>query len=219
VSIPKGLTSMKISRRTAPAQATAALAIGLIAIPAAMTSGHPVASHKQVRPPQTPGLTVSVSDGRVAARAGDELTYTVTVRDTGTVAAPHLTVTQTMSPGLKFLSASDHGAVAGGQVAWTAGLPVGGTRTFRVVTRVTETPATLLRLAAVACVTLPGSRSPIVCASHLDRLPAAAEAAAGSGRSGVPGLVYAAAGLGALVLGLLGAVAFRRRGLVQRQPG
>ena len=211
---------MRISQRTAPAQATAALAIGLIAMPAAMASSPPAASHKSqaAHPPRTPGLTVSVSDGRVAARAGDELTYTVTVRDTGTVAAPRLKVTQTMSPGLEFLSASGHGTVAGGRVAWSAGLPVGGTRTFRVVTRVTKTPTTLLRLAAVACVTLPGGRSPIVCAAHLDRLPAAAaQAAAKSGRSGVPGLAYAAAGLATAALGLLSAFAARHRGRSRRQ--
>lgn len=213
---------MKISQRTAPAQATAALAIGLIAIPTALATGHPVAAHKPqaTRAPRTPGLTVSVSDGRVAVRAGDELTYMVTVRDTGTVAAPRLKVTQTMSPGLEFLSASDHGVVAGGQVAWSAGLPVGGTRTFRVVTRVTNTPTTLLRLAAVACVALPGSSQPIVCAAHLDRLPAAAaESASPSGGTGVPVVAYAAAGLGALALGLLAAIVARRRGRMHRQPG
>lgn len=212
---------MNISQRTAPAQATAALAIGLIAIPAAMAASHPMASHKPqaARPARTPGLTVSVTDGRIAVRAGDELTYTVTVRDTGTVAAPRLKVTQTMPPGLEFLSASAHGAVAGGQVAWSAGLPVGGTRTFHVVTRVTETPATLLRLAAVACVTLPDSKNPIVCAAHLDRLPAAAETASRSGHSGLPWPAYAAAGLGALALGLLTTIVARRRGLLRGQPG
>jgi uncharacterized repeat protein (TIGR01451 family) len=213
---------MKISQGGAPARTTAALAVGLIAIPAVMAASHPVAAHKghAARAPRQPGLTISVNDGRVAAQAGDRLSYTVTVRDTGTVAAPHLKVTQTMSAGLTFLSASAHGVARNGRVTWSASLPVGGTRAFHVVTRVTKTPATLLRLAAVACVELPGSSRPVICAAHLDRLPAAAAQAAsrsgGSGGSGVGAAAYTAAGLAALALGLLGAVAARRRGRSRR---
>jgi uncharacterized repeat protein (TIGR01451 family) len=214
--------AMKISQRTTPTQATAALAVGLIAIPAAMAVSHPAASHP--KPPHTasaaraPGLTISVSDGHVAARAGDELTYAVSVRNSGAVAVRRLKVTQTLSAGLKFLSASDHGVAAGGDVSWTASLPVGGKRTFVDVTRVTSTPATLLRLAAVACVTLPGSTRPLVCAAHLDRLPAAAASTSRSGHPIGNVLTYTAAGLAALALGLLTAIVARRRGRLRRQP-
>jgi uncharacterized repeat protein (TIGR01451 family) len=206
---------MKISQRTTPARSTAALAVGLIAIPATMAASHPVA-----RSPQTPGLAISVSDGHVAARAGDRLTYTVRVRDNGTRAVPRLKITQTLSAGLAFVSASDHGVAAGGRVSWSAGLPAGGTRTFLVDTRVTKTPATVLRLAAVACVALPGSSGrPVVCAAHLDRLPAAAAASVPrSGHAGSGLLTYAWAGLGVLALGLLAAIVTRRRGRPRRQP-
>jgi uncharacterized repeat protein (TIGR01451 family) len=217
---------MKISQRTTPTQATAALAVGLIAMPAAMAASHPAAGNPKpthtasaARSSRTPGLTISISDGHVTARAGDKLTYTVSVRNSGAVAVRRLKVTQTLSSGLKFLSASDHGVAAGGAVSWTGGLPVGGKRTFVDVTRVTSTPATLLRLAAVACVTLPGSSGPLVCAAHLDRLPAAA--AASTARSGHPignVLTYTAAGVAALALGLLTAIVARRRGRLRRQP-
>jgi hypothetical protein len=109
----------------------------------------------------------------------------------------------------------------GGQVSWTASLPVDGKRTFLDVTRVTRTPATLLRLAAVACVTVPGSSRPVVCAAHLDRLPAAAATAASASRSGHSvgnALTYTAAGLAVLALGLLTAIVARRRGRLRRQP-
>jgi uncharacterized repeat protein (TIGR01451 family) len=218
--------AMKISQRTTPTQATAALAVGLIAMPAVMAASHPAASHpvsshtaSAARASRVPELTVSISDGHVAVRAGDELTYTVSLRNSGTVAVPHLKVTQTLSTGLKFLSASDHGVAANGHVSWSAGLPVDGKRTFQVVTRVTRTPATLLRLAAVACVALPGSSSPIVCAAHLDRLPAAAAAPASrSGHSTGGVLTYTTGGLVVLVLGLLTAIIARRRGRLRRQP-
>jgi uncharacterized repeat protein (TIGR01451 family) len=218
--------AMKISQRTTPTQATAALAVGLIAIPAAMAASHPAASHPKpphtasaARASRTPELTISVSDGRVAAQAGDKLTYTVSVRNSGAVAVRRLKVTQTLSAGLEFLSASDHGLAAGGDVSWTASLPVGAKRTFVDVTRLTRTPPTLLRLAAVACVTLPGSIRPLVCAAHLDRLPAAAAAPASrSGHSIGNVRTYTAAGLAVLALSLLTAVIARRRGRLRRQP-
>jgi uncharacterized repeat protein (TIGR01451 family) len=221
--------AMKISQRTTPAQATAVLAVGLIAIPATMAASHPPATHpapshtasagRASRASRAPGLTVSVSDGHVTAQAKDELTYAVSVRNSGAVAVPRFTVSQTLSTGLAFLSASDHGVAKSGLVSWSAGLPVGGERTFQVATRVTKTPATLLRLAAVACVTLPGSSRPLVCASHLDRLPAAAAASASrSGHSAGNVLTYTGAGAAVLALGLITAIAARRRGRPRRQP-
>jgi uncharacterized repeat protein (TIGR01451 family) len=218
--------AMKTSQRTMPTQATAMLAVGLIAIPAAMAVGHPAASKPKpthtasaARASRAPGLTISISDGHFAVRDGDELTYTVSVRNSGAVAVRRFKVSQTLPPGLEFVSASDHGVAASGHVSWTAGLPVGGKQTFLAVTRVTRTPATLLRLAAVACVMLPGSRSPLVCAAHLDRLPALA--AASASRSGHPAGrvgVYTAGGLAALALGLLTAIVARRRSRLRRQP-
>ena len=81
-----------------------------------------------------------------------------------------------------------------------------------------RTPARVLRLAAVACATLPGGGRPIVCAAHLDRLPAAtADSAAGSGSSGSKLLPYAAAGLALLAAGLLTVIARRRIRLRRRQ--
>jgi len=173
-----------------------------------------------VRSSRTPELTISVTDGRAAATAGDRLSYTVNVRDTGVAAAPHLKITQTLSPGLKFLSASGNGVATAGQVAWHASLPAGGTRTFQVTALVTRTPARELRLAAIACVALPGGSRPLVCAAHLDQLPAAAAAAgpaAGSGSSRGNLLAYAGGGLAVLTAGLLTVIVGRRIRLRRRQ--
>lgn len=209
---------MRISGHAMNTQASAALAVGLMAIPVAAATGHPVASRTARTMPssRTPGLTISVTDGRGAATAGDRLTYTVRVRDTGIAAAPHLKITQTLSPGLEFLSASGHGVATTGQVAWHASLPAGGTRTFRLTALVTRTPAEELRLSAVACVAVPGGGRPIVCAAHLDQLPAAAAAAESAAAAARPGSssghlpVYAAGGLAVLAAGLLTAIAGRR---------
>jgi uncharacterized repeat protein (TIGR01451 family) len=209
---------VRISGHAMNTQASAALAVGLIAIPVAAATGHPAASRTARTMPssRTPGLTISVTDGRGAATAGDRLTYTVRVRDTGIAAAPHLKITQTLSPGLEFLSASGHGVATIGQVAWHASLPAGGTRTFRLTALVTRTPAEELRLSAVACVAVPGGGRPIVCAAHLDQLPAAAAAAESAAAAARPGSssghlpVYAAGGLAVLAAGLLTAIAGRR---------
>jgi uncharacterized repeat protein (TIGR01451 family) len=218
---------MKTWRRTTPAQATAVMAVGLMAMPAVMTASHPSVSHTApsashttlaARAPRGPGLAISISDGRVAARPGDKLGYTLTVRNTGTAAASRLTISQTLSTGLEFISASDHGVAKSGRVSWSAGLPAGGSRTFRVVAKVTKTPATLLRLAAIACVALPGSSRPVVCAAHLDRLPTVAEPRARSSHSGADAVEYTAAGLAVLTLGLLTAIVARRRSRLRRQP-
>jgi uncharacterized repeat protein (TIGR01451 family) len=225
-------------------QASTTLAVGLIAIPVAVATAHPVATATAhpvatatahpvavatahpvasrtapvVQLSRTPGLTISVTDGRVAATAGDRLTYTVSVRDTGMAAAPRLKITQTLSPGLEFVSASDNGTATAGQVAWHASLPAGGTQTFRVTALVTRTPAREARLAAVACVTEHGSSRPLVCAAHLDQLPAAAAAdsAARSGSSSGNATTYITGGLIVFAAGLLTVIAGRRLRLRRR---
>jgi uncharacterized repeat protein (TIGR01451 family) len=205
---------------------------GLIAMPIAVLPGHVVptkhvahakpvtatagagepqgASHAP--PGSVPSLTIGVSDGRTAVKTGDQLTYVVNVRDGGTRSAPRLKITQTLSAGLEFLSASPHGTAANGQVAWYAGIPAGRTETFRVVARVTRPPAQVLRLAAVACAAADGSSRPIVCAAHLDRLPAAAAAPAtrGAEPSRRVLLAYAVPALVVLAAGVLAMIAFRR---------
>jgi uncharacterized repeat protein (TIGR01451 family) len=194
--------------------------------PAAPVTGspQPAASLRQsaarVRQPAVPGLTVSVSDGRTAVQPGDQLTYLVSVRDAGVHGAPHLKITQTLSQGLQFLSASSQGVAANRQVTWNASIPAGGTRTFSMVARVTRTPASLLQLAAVACVATMGGSRPIVCAAHLDRLPAAAAAAASraAGPTRAALLTYAAGALAVLVAGVLAAIAYRRLRTRRRLP-
>jgi uncharacterized repeat protein (TIGR01451 family) len=213
---------MKTSKRVTPGRA-AVLAAGLIAMPAVLAAGHPA------KPPasKAPALSVSVSDGRGTALAGDKLDYTLTVRDTGPAAVKHLKVTQTLSPGLTFLSASQHGAVKGTEVTWSTALTAGGSATFRATAQVTKVPAGTARLAAVACATLPGTSRPAVCAAHLDRVPGAAAAGAGGvsapaarpGGSGVSALVDVAVAVAALALCLLGAVAVLRRRARRRQDG
>jgi uncharacterized repeat protein (TIGR01451 family) len=205
---------VNISRYDAQARATAVLAIGLIAFPAAMAAARDAGP----RPARAPALAISVSDGQVAARPGQTLRYTAILRNTGTAAAARLVVTQTLSAGLDVTRASGNGVVKAGQVAWSTAVPAQATRTFQVTARVTRPPARMLRLAAVACVALPGGRQPIVCAAHLDRLPAATTAGPARHRSGQGVLPYAVAVLALLAGGLAVAFFSYRARLGRKRP-
>jgi uncharacterized repeat protein (TIGR01451 family) len=206
---------VNISRHGAHARATAALVTGLIALPVVTAPGH----DGPTRAPKVPGLAISISDGLLRVRPGQVLTYTASLRNTGTVSISKLEVTEMLSAGLEIISASGNGVVKARQVTWSAALPAAGTRKFLVAARVTKTPAQMLRLAAVACVTLAGGRRPAVCAAHLDRLPAAAAGPASRSAHRVAGvLAYTAGGLAVLGLGLLTAIAARRRGRLRRRP-
>jgi uncharacterized repeat protein (TIGR01451 family) len=183
------------------------------------STGRPAATATASRP-AVPGLSISVTDGRTSVKPGDQLTYLVSVKDIGTLGAPHLKITQTLPAGLTFVSASRHGVTAGGVVTWLTGLAPGGSQTFTLVTHLTQAPARLLRLAAVACAATQGSARPTVCAAHLDRLPAVAPspAARASGSSGGARTVYIGAGLAVLVVGAFIVLAARRAGR-HRLPG
>jgi len=205
---------VNISRRGRHAQASVALVTGLIALPVVTTPGH----DGPARSAKVPGLAISISDGQVSARPGQMLTYTASLRNTGTASIPRLTVTEMLPAGLKITAASDNAAVQAAQVAWSSALPAGGTRTFRVTARVTKPPAQLLRLAAVACVTLPGSQQPVVCAAHLDRLPAI-DAAPAARRPGLAeSLLLAAAALALLACCAAALLFVWRARLKRRRP-
>lgn len=204
---------MNISRYDAQARVTAVLAVGLIAVPAALATAHDGGA----RPAKAPALAISVSDGQVAARPGQVLTYTASLRNMGTAAAARLVVTETLSAGLDVVRASGNGVVRASQVTWSTAVPARGTQTFRVTARVTNPPARILRLADVACVTLAGGRQPIVCAAHLDRLPAAATAGPARHRAGRDLWPYAAAIL-AVLAACLAAAFFSYRARVRHRP-
>jgi uncharacterized repeat protein (TIGR01451 family) len=163
--------------------------------------------------PRIPGLRISIEDGRTAVQAGDRLTYTVLIQNSGARRSPALKITQTLPPGLRFVSASRHGVARARSVTWHANVGAGGKDTFRLRAEVTRSTARQSRLAAVVCAALEGSRTPIVCASHLDRLPGAPAAALGhrattQATSKLPS--YAIGVLAVLVVGALVILAGRR---------
>ena len=177
VSGPSPTARATVTGPTAKAKAGSPTAKGKAASPTAKgNAGSPTAA---ARLPRVPGLRISIGDGRTTVQAGDRLTYTVLVQNSGGRRSPPLKITQTLPPGLRFVSASSHGAAKAGGVTWYADLPAGGKDTFSLQAQVTRSAARQSRLAAVACAALADSRTPIVCAAHLDRLPGTPAAASG----------------------------------------
>jgi uncharacterized repeat protein (TIGR01451 family) len=126
----------------------------------------------------SPALSINVTDGTNTAKPGDVLSYTVNIRNIGSVGAPPLEVALMLPPAFKLLSASGDGTQYAGQVKWRVSLPAGRSSTFRVMGRVGRTPGQLLRLDAIACATTAKGVKPIVCAASSDELPAGIAAAA-----------------------------------------
>ncbi|MGA2827748.1 MAG: hypothetical protein ABSF03_16745 [Streptosporangiaceae bacterium] len=177
-------------RRLVRAVTAAALGAPLLAVagPLALflppaTGAHAVALSAVAR---TPALTISVADGRHTVKPGDLLSYTVRIRDTGTAGAPGLDIVQTLPPGMTLTSVSPKGAAHDGHVTWQVNLAAGGEDTFHVAGRAGPEPPQLLRLATIACASTRGSVRPIVCAAHLDQLPAQAPRATATAAGGRP---------------------------------
>ena len=193
--------------RGLPAMVIAALAVAPTGPAAAHAGGTPTA-----KPEESFALRIGIDDGRTTARTGDRLTYTIKVSNTGTAASPGLLLTQTLLPGLKVISSTPKGAVSGGRITWQRALPAGRTDQLRVTVEVGRLSAELRRLAAVVCASAKTDERPIVCASHMDLLPAAT--AAGPERRTVRPLLRLGlwtAGAGALVMAALVLVLVRRR--------
>ncbi|MGC5013809.1 hypothetical protein ACLQ2R_23855 [Streptosporangium sp. DT93] len=160
-----------------------------------------------------PSLGIGIDNGRTSVEEGDRLTYVITVRNTGTSRVRGLDLTQSLPPGLRFVSADGHGTATRERVRWSADVPPGKAVTFRTVAEVGTTPEDLLRLASIACASTEGGDKPIVCATHSDQLPAgaaAAEAAHATAHPVTSRLWYVAAGAGLLALVLVGLPAVRR---------
>jgi uncharacterized repeat protein (TIGR01451 family) len=182
--------------------------------PTASGTAPPAAAH--ARPPRGPQLSIGLGDGRTVAKAGDRLSYAVSIRNAGSSQAPHLAITLTLPTGVRLISASRNGAGRAGKITWHAGVPAGHRESFRAVGEVMRTPARMVRLAAVACAAERRGR-PLVCAADLDQSAAAGQVGhSGAPTAGLP-LGYAGATGGVLAVGALAIFAFSRRSRASRR--
>ena len=85
-----------------------------------------------------PDLIIDKDDGLAHVAPGNEVTYTITVRNAGEGDAPHVVVTDDLPLELEFVSGSDAAVYTEpGRVAWPAfDLPAGAARSLTVTARV-----------------------------------------------------------------------------------
>jgi uncharacterized repeat protein (TIGR01451 family)/fimbrial isopeptide formation D2 family protein len=88
----------------------------------------------------TPDLTVTKTDGQETALVGETLTYVLTVGNVGDQDATGVLVTDLLPEGTSFVSASDGGTAAAGEVTWPTFSLASGASTTRTVTVTVDDP-------------------------------------------------------------------------------
>jgi uncharacterized repeat protein (TIGR01451 family) len=127
-----------------------------------------------VTTPQTTGLAISIVDSPDPVQAGQSLTYTITVTNTGNATAQGVTLTDTLPSGVSFVSASlSPSGTAGGVVTIPVGdLAAGASRSIQIVVN----PSTAGSIANQVTATASGGIS-----SHNAELTTVTTASTGSG--------------------------------------
>ena len=99
-------------------------------------------SDGETEPPVTPAsLSLTKSVDKTYANPGDEVTYTVYVRNSGTTAAEDVTVTDTLNSYLTFVSGSEGVSAQGQEISWTGDVAGKSVVSFQVTARISaDTP-------------------------------------------------------------------------------
>ncbi|WP_181871430.1 DUF11 domain-containing protein [Sphaerisporangium album] len=189
------------------------MAAALAALPLGSTAAAHAAAPHPAGPDKSYALRIGIENGHSSVRPGEHLTYTIEVSNTGVKDSPDLLLTQMLAPGVKVLSSTPQGTVSVGRIAWKRAVPAGKTERLSVAVEIGSFPAQLQRLAAVVCASVKKEKRPIVCATDLDRLPAAAPQTPQPHATG--GRWYALAAALAVLLAFLGPRA--RRALRSRR--
>jgi uncharacterized repeat protein (TIGR01451 family) len=164
------------------------------------------------KPKRSYALHISIDDGHSSVRQGDRLTYTTKISNSGAAATPALRITQTLTPDVTFVSATPKGEASADRIQWSGSLSAGKTVQYTVTVQVGRLAPQLQRLAAVACASSMADDRPIVCATHLDRLPVPEAIQSSSPGVGARWLMVSAIVAALLALGVL----VRRRVLRHR---
>jgi uncharacterized repeat protein (TIGR01451 family) len=147
------------------------LAFVLVSTPPAVADALPTKQN----PAAPPQLSIAVNDGHKAAAVGDELGYSIVVKNLGPDAVKRLRVTQTAPSGLTIESADASGRIKAGSATWTIDLKPGKKASLHTRATVSKTSTQTLRLATVACASVTTKAPPVVCAADSDQLPAGAK--------------------------------------------
>jgi uncharacterized repeat protein (TIGR01451 family)/MYXO-CTERM domain-containing protein len=179
---------------------TAFLILAFLLVSTPPAGANTLATEKN--PSATPQLSIAVNDGHQAAAVGDDLSYTIVVKNLGPEAVKGLRVSQTAPSGLTIDSADASGRIKAGVATWTIDLKPGKKTSLHTQATVSKTSKQTLRLATVACANVSLKGPPVVCAADSDQLPAGAksDAARTSTHDGGPALRWFVIGGGVLLL-------------------
>ncbi|MFE9426848.1 hypothetical protein ACFYNO_28235 [Kitasatospora sp. NPDC006697] len=201
--------------------AAAALGIALAGLPLAAPPAAPLAqaadgsAAPQPPAPAAPHLAIAIDDGRASAVPGDRVTWKLTVRDLGSEPVTDLRIEQRLPDGAKPAGSAD-AVLRDGNPVWehiTVG--PGAPTTLSSTADLGPTGPETLRSSSSACAFAGDSTTPLVCASHLDLLPAGRRALAVAGHDERPAWPWWTGGVLAALTAVAAAVWIRGRRTAQ----
>jgi hypothetical protein len=193
------------------------LAAALAGLASATPTPSPGAVHHA-----TAAMAISVSDGVTSVTDGDELTYTISLRNDGAAGSGRLAIRFQPPTGAKLTTVDHHGASVDDVATWSVDVPPGAALKLTVGTTVGSLPAGVNGVAGIACI-IHGS-TPSLCATDMNQIAGrsdihatvvAAQPAHG-GRSLSPWVAIGGATGAIVFLGAGGLLLVRRR--LRRQP-
>jgi uncharacterized repeat protein (TIGR01451 family) len=141
-------------------------------------------------------LSVSIDDQNTRSANGEELTYTIRVRNNGKTAVSGARISQRLPAALEPLSAAPAATVSRSEVAWSTDLPAGAEVTVAMTARVGSTHNNYPRLVTTGCVAPDSTTEPTVCGSDVNALSLPARSPLGTLLFGGFVLLLAAIGTG-----------------------
>jgi uncharacterized repeat protein (TIGR01451 family) len=116
----------------------------------------------------TATMAISVTDGVTSATQGDELVYTISVRNDGADASGQLGIRFEAPTDARLTTVDQDGTRDHGVATWSIDLPAGGAIELTAGTEVGTPPAGVNGLAGIACVVR--DATPLLCATDMNQL-------------------------------------------------
>lgn len=117
-----------------------------------------------------PALSIELNGDTDRLRAGEEVSYTLSLANEGDRELRDATLSQSLPEQLELVSAGDASVRTDGAVGWEVTIAPGGSVERELRVRVAEEPGEAWRLATTACAQLDPEDPPVVCATEANLL-------------------------------------------------